>query len=72
VESLGIVKNKVGADPLPRIPYGVVVVDIDVLILQRAPESLDEDIVEGSPSAVHADGNGFVEKQLGKVIARKL
>jgi hypothetical protein len=68
VESLGIVKNKVGADPLPCIPYGLVVVDIDVLILQRAPESLDEDIVEGPSSAVHADGNGFIDEQYGKQI----
>jgi hypothetical protein len=72
VESLSIVKNKVSADPLPRIPYGLVVVDIDVLILQRAPESLDEDIVEGPSPPVHADGNGFIDEQFGEVVARKL
>jgi hypothetical protein len=33
----------------------VVLADVDVLVLEAPPESLDHDIVDPSPAAVHAD-----------------
>ena len=35
-----------------RIPL-----EIDVLVLDGAPEPLDEDVVEGAPTTIHADTN---------------
>ena len=46
--------------------------NVDVLVLQVPPQSLDEHIVERSTAAVHADPDIQLEQAAGKNIAREL
>ena len=46
--------------------------DVDVLVLQTAPQSLDEDIVESSTAAIHADPDIQLDQAAGENIAREL
>src|SRR5271166_5340681 len=39
---------------------------IDLLVFDRAPDPLDEDVVAPSPFAVHADRDGIVGQQAGE------
>lgn len=50
----------------------VVGVQIDLLILERAPESLDEDVVPPAALAVHADADAVLQEEAGKRRAGKL
>ena len=43
------------ADARMRHPYVVVRVEVDLLVLQRSPETLNEDVVHAAPFPVHAD-----------------
>jgi len=53
--SWSVKEAKVGLKPLPQICDAVVGVQVDMLVLHRAPESLDKDVVHPSSLAVHAD-----------------
>jgi len=57
-------------------PYGLpdarVVFEIDLLVLDGPPKSLDEDIVEDPAFAVHADGDAMGLQKVGKLLAREL
>jgi hypothetical protein len=50
----------------------LVAFDIDILILHRPPESLNEDIIKASASAVHADGYVTVTQYLRECFACEL
>ena len=45
---------------------GVIVVDVDILVLDAAPESFVEDVVEGPAAAVPADLDLCVEQCPGQ------
>ena len=45
---------------------------VNVLVLEGPPESLDENVVLATTTAVHADGNLVVFKNLGERVTGKL
>jgi len=53
--TLLVKEAEVGLKPLPEISNAVVGVQIDMLVLHRAPESLDKDVVHPPSFAIHAD-----------------
>ena len=55
MESLPVVETHVPLDYCLQFGQRPVVVEVDVVILQRSPKSLDVDIVQGTIDAVHAD-----------------
>ena len=60
MESLPVVKREPAAQPLPKIGTIVKRPEVDTVILQRPPSSFDEDVVLGTTSVVHTDGNAQV------------
>ena len=56
----------------PQLGHRFVVVEIDVLILQCAPEALDEDVVEDPTTTIHADTDLLVGQTTGKIMGSKL
>jgi hypothetical protein len=47
------VKANPSNDPDARLAAGVEIIEVDAFILQRAPQSLDEDVVHPAPAAFH-------------------
>ena len=52
-----IVEHEVLADAGPRIADAVIGMQIDLLVLDRLPEPLDEDVVSPAPFTIHADAD---------------
>ncbi len=50
-----IVEIEISTDGLPRLRHGVVGSQVDLLVFDRTPQALDQDVVPPSPFAVHAD-----------------
>src|SRR5215216_1950130 len=57
VGTLVVVVGEVAVEPVPRLLGARIILQIHLLILDRAPEPLREHVVERSPSAVHADAH---------------
>ena len=55
VQALVVVELEVGLQSLLQFRDGGVVHEIDVLVLDRAPQAFDEDVVQGTAPTVHAD-----------------
>ena len=55
MESFPVVETHVPLDSCLQFAQCTVVVEVDILVLQRPPESLDVDIIQGTIDAVHAD-----------------
>ena len=49
-----------------------IVLQIDVLIFERAPQPLDEDVVHAAPASVHRDSNASIFENAGESRAREL
>lgn len=49
---------------LSRLSRTVVVVDIDLIVLQAAPEAFNNNVVLGTALAVHADSNPILLQQI--------
>lgn len=52
-----IVQMNVAIHTMPRLARTVVIVDIDLIVFQAAPETLNDDVILGTTLAVHADPN---------------
>lgn len=61
-----VIEEEIPGDSLLCLATSGVVVHVDFLIFQCAPEALYQDVVEASPPASHADGNAFVLKAVGE------
>jgi len=72
MEPLGIVEVEVPGKGLSGLSHGLIALHVDLFVLDRSPEPLDEDIIKGPAPAVHADGNAESLKQPRKLKARKL
>src|SRR5829696_9671787 len=70
--SSSIVEGQVSADRGPGLADRVVGPEINLLVLDRSPESLNEDVVAPRASAVHADSNPSLEQHAGEVVAGEL
>lgn len=53
--AFGVVEGEVAAEAGQGILGRLVIVQIDLLVLDAAPEALDEDVVEGAAAAIHTD-----------------
>src|SRR5208337_4562834 len=63
VGALVVVEAEVVADAGARLGHVVVGVQVDLLVLERAPEPLDEDVVQTAALAVHADGDAALAQR---------
>ena len=67
-----VVEAKVTAETVVCVKPGRIVVQVDLFIFNRPPQSLDEDIVQSTSTAVPADLHASVEKNFGEVGACEL
>jgi len=72
MESLIVVETHVSLDSCLQFGKCPVVVEVDVLVLQRPPESLDVDIVQGTIDAVHADPYAIAIERGGESLRGEL
>ena len=72
VGSWSIVEGEVTSEPSAGLGDGVVRMQIDLLVLDRAPEPLDEDVVTPAAASVHADPNCVLAQDIEEVGAREL
>lgn len=57
---------------LPGLPRALVIIEIDFIVFQAAPEALDDDIILGSALAVHADAHLVFLQQINILWTRKM
>jgi len=67
-----VVFGKEGLKPTIESHHGFVASDVDVVILHRAPEPLDHDVVQCSPLAIHADLHIMGLQHIGEGFAGEL
>ena len=72
MRALAVVEVQIPADRSARFADTVVSPQIDLLVFDRAPEPLNEDVVAPRAPAIHADRDGVVEEQAGEVDAGEL
>ena len=53
----GVIEGQISTDACSGLRHGFVGVEIDLLIFDRPPKPLDEDIVSPCALAVHRDGD---------------
>ncbi len=67
-----IVKGQISTDADAGLRHGLVGVEINLLIFDRPPEPLDEDIVPPRALAIHRDGDFRLLQHGGEVNGREL
>lgn len=70
--SFMVVEVKVGRETCFEFGNTTIVSQVDVLVLHRAPQSLHEDIIQGTAPAVHADEDLVLSQQVSEVGAGEL
>src|SRR6266498_3019312 len=60
-----IVEVEIAADPTPRLFRIAVVVEIDLFVLERAPETFGQNVIQRPPFAIHADFHSDLLQSLG-------
>src|SRR5271168_1620042 len=70
--TLTIEKVEVPAQRSARFCDGVVSLEIDLLVLHRSPQPLDEHVVAPGALAVHADGDPVLLEDAGEGLAGEL
>ena len=72
MEPFVIVEAEIRAQTRNSKCDALVILEINLLVLDRAPQPFDEDVVEDTPSAVHADPDPGALEPARKILARKL
>lgn len=67
-----VVPGQIPADRGPRLGDAVVGPEVDLLVLDRSPQPLDEDVVPPGALAVHADGDLGLGEHGGEGLRREL
>ena len=67
-----VVEVEIGGQTGLQLTHRVILVEIDVLILDAAPQAFAEDVVEGAASAIHADLDVGSEQAGSEGIGREL
>ena len=67
-----VVELEVCGDAVPRLGHALVGFEVDLLILEAAPEPFDEDVIGKATAAVHADGNPMGAQHAGEVVVGEL
>ena len=60
MESFGIIKPEISLQVTSGVGNRRVLVNVNLLVFDAAPETLNENVVEGPAAAVHADSDAFV------------
>ncbi len=68
----GVVEVQIASQGAPGLRAGVLGPQVNFLVLDGAPQSLDEDIVSPATLAVHADTDVVLLEQVGKCQRREL
>ena len=66
VRTLAVVEGEVLGQTKQQLAHRSVALQIHVFMLDAAPQPLDEDVVEGAPPAIHADGDAFAFQHVGE------
>src|ERR1019366_750467 len=72
MRSSAVVKFEIPADRISRLSNAFIGPQIHLLVLDAAPQPLDEDVIPPSPFAVHADGDGVAGEHAGECRAGEL
>src|SRR3982750_2403280 len=72
MRSAGVVEAEIPADRGASLGDRVVSSEVDLLVLDRSPEPLDEDVVAPGTLAVHADGDAVPGRHAGEGPAGEL
>jgi hypothetical protein len=56
----------------PRIMVSVIVFQVYLLVLDRAPEPFRKDIIERPAAAIHADADEVILQNAGELVTREL
>jgi hypothetical protein len=67
-----VVKPEVLPQFADRLRHVAVIMQVDLFILDTAPQAFDKDVVQGAPSAIHTDANAARQKPSGKGRAGEL
>ena len=67
-----MVEPEVGVEVRVRFDLGAVAPQVDLLVVDRAPEPLDEDVVQGPAAAIHRELHAAGQQGLGKLCRGKL
>ncbi len=67
-----IVKFKIVFQPLVRLFHGLKIIQVDFLVLDRTPQTLNKDIIQGPASAIHANLDAFIQQGLSEPMRSKL
>ena len=72
VRPLVIVELEVVVESGGQVRYRSVLLDVDILVLDRAPEPLNEDVIEDPTAAIHADTNACHRQLAGEITRSEL
>ena len=72
MSSLAIVKGKIHFEADLNRGQGLIILEINVLILDRAPQSLDENVIRRATSTIHADPQRVGLQGVDEVMAGEL
>ena len=67
-----VVEGDPGSEPGARFAPVSIVLEVDVLVLQRAPQPLDENVVEETTAPVYRDADASPFEGSGEGLAREL
>ena len=67
MRAAAIVKIEIPPNRGARLWYAVIAVQIDLLVLHRPPEPLDEHVVPPGALAVHANRDAALDEHAGEV-----
>src|SRR5271163_2837546 len=72
VQALVVVEFEVGGDPLARLRHILVGFEIDLFVLEAAPQPFNEDVVGKATAAVHADRHPVAAQHAGEAVVGEL
>ena len=72
MRALGVVESEVLAETDPGFPAILIGLQIDLFILHRPPQPLDEQVVTVTPFPIHADFDSMLLQQPGERLPGKL
>jgi len=67
-----VVKVEISTDRAPCLADRAIGMQIDLLVFDRTPQTLEDDVVAPCAPAVHADGDLFAQQHAGKGLAGEL
>src|SRR5215469_18645682 len=72
MQALVVVELEIGGDTAPRLSDVLISVEINLLVLEAAPQPFHEDVVGKPAAAVHADRNPVGAQQRSEAIVGEL